>query len=241
MAYSKKRPEIYVDFDGTITSADIGDELFREFGRLQPYNSQLRRNEISIEEYWKLLFSTLSPELTRKDVEEYAVNCEIDPYFVRFANFCRSRKLKLSVVSDGFDAYIEPVLYKEKLAWLPVYCNKMIFTENGPPVPVYPYASESCSCPCASCKRNSVLANTGPDCITVFIGDGFSDFCAAEHSDIVFAKKNLAAYCNEHRIPHYPFHTFFDVQRIMENILNRGGLRKRHQAELKRKKAFETE
>jgi 2-hydroxy-3-keto-5-methylthiopentenyl-1-phosphate phosphatase len=94
---------------------------------------------------------------------------------------------------------------------------------------------------CASCKRNSILSNTDDDTVVIYIGDDYSDFCGAEHSDIVFAKKNLAAYCNENKIPHYPYSNFFDILRITKDIINKKKYKFRHQARIKRKQAFEAE
>jgi 2,3-diketo-5-methylthio-1-phosphopentane phosphatase len=233
---------VYTDFDGTIARKDIGDELFKEMGKFQPYNDMLKAGDINIKEYWEILFENLRKDVAPALVEEFALGCEIDPYFPKFVRFCRNNNIPLAVVSDGFDAYIRPLLRAHDLDWLPVYCNEMIFpAEGGPPRPHYPYASESCECFCASCKRNSVVAHTPPDRKIVFIGDGYSDYCAAEHADIVFAKRFLAAYCNEHRLPHHTFKTFFDVLKIFKSVLPRKKLKVRHQAMLKRKKAFETE
>ncbi|MFP4527433.1 MAG: MtnX-like HAD-IB family phosphatase [Candidatus Kapaibacterium sp.] len=232
---------VYVDFDGTITRKDIGDELFIRMGEFEPYNSMLKAREIDIKEYWRILFEKLRPEATPESIEQFALSCEIDPYFSKFAEFCREQGIPIAIVSDGFDSYIRPILEAHGLDWIDVYCNEMVFADGSRPRPHYPYASESCECFCASCKRNSVVTRTPPDRLIAFIGDGYSDYCAAEHADIVFAKRYLAAYCNEHRLPHYTFKTFFDVLKIFKSVLPRKKLKERHQAMLKRKKAFETE
>ena len=75
----------------------------------------------------------------------------------------------------------------------------------------------------------------------VYIGDGRSDTCAASHADIIFAKGALAAFCNERRIPHYTFHTFFDVVRIFKKIVGTKQMKHRRQAELMSKKSVEVE
>jgi 2-hydroxy-3-keto-5-methylthiopentenyl-1-phosphate phosphatase len=46
---------------------------------------------------------------------------------------------------------------------------------------------------------------------TVFIGDGYSDTCAAHEADLLFAKKDLALYCLEKHIPFTEYDTFDDV------------------------------
>ncbi|MDQ1265330.1 MAG: 2-hydroxy-3-keto-5-methylthiopentenyl-phosphate phosphatase, partial [Bacteroidota bacterium] len=74
--------------------------------------------------------------------------------------------------------------------------------------------------------------------IITFIGDGYSDFCAAEHSDIIFAKKSLAANCNKNKLPHYPYSNFFDVSRIFRDIIPKGKIKARNQARQLRNRAF---
>jgi 2-hydroxy-3-keto-5-methylthiopentenyl-1-phosphate phosphatase len=236
----KKNLYIFTDFDGTITIKDIGDELFKEFGLFEPYNTQLRNGILKIEDYWKILCSGLKKGINEKIITEYAGNFEIDPYFKKFTDYCRDNSIPLAVVSDGFDSYINPVMKKIGAEWIPVHCNKMIF-ENGNITPYYPMANESCNCPCASCKRNIILSEVPEDAIITFIGDGYSDYCAAEHTDIIFAKKELAAYCNEKKLPHYPFSSFFDIYKIITEIIPKKKLKQRNQAKQLRKKAYEIE
>jgi 2-hydroxy-3-keto-5-methylthiopentenyl-1-phosphate phosphatase len=232
---------VFVDFDGTITKKDIGDEIFKEFGEFEPYHTLLYEEKLNISEYWHIVCSKLRANITDFDIRTYAVECETDKYFNSFAEFCRKGDIPISVVSDGFESYIIPILEREGLGWLKVLCNKLDFKKGGGAIPFFPYASESCKCACASCKRNAVLSNVPPENIIIFIGDGWSDFCAAEHADIIFAKNKLAAHCNETRIPHYPFRTFFDVERILKKIILNNDAKTRHQAQLLRKKAFEIE
>jgi len=232
---------VFTDFDGTITKKDLGDEIFKVYGEFEPYNSRIKNDEMGIHEYWNVLCDKLRPGVTRETIVEFARAQETDTNFPAFVNFCEENNIPVSVISDGFDVYIHEVLGNLNLGHLPLYCNQLIFEGNNNPKPVFPRATESCTCKCASCKRNSMLANLPPDTVIVYIGDGFSDFCAAEHADIIFAKKELAAHCNEHKIPHYPWQNFFDVTRIMKNILRDGKYKIRNQAEMNRKRAFETE
>ncbi|MBI5326137.1 MAG: MtnX-like HAD-IB family phosphatase [Ignavibacteriae bacterium] len=232
---------VFCDFDGTITKPDIGDELFKVYGSFEPYHSQLKEGKLNIKNYWQKVCSELKPGTNAEIIKKFAEDAEVDSYFREFAVFCEDNNIPLSILSDGFDVYINPVMKKLELERISIYCNILKFCNGSPPVPVYPYASESCDCMCASCKRNSMLNNVDDDTVIVYVGDDYSDFCGAEHSDIVFAKKNLAAYCNENRIPHYPYSTFFDILRIMKDILKKKKYKIRHQAKIKRKQAFEAE
>lgn len=231
---------VFVDFDGTITKFDIGDALFMDFGQFEPWHSLLVEGKLKIRDYWHKLAENLDPGLTKETFAKYAIKHEIDAYFIKFADYCRNSGINISIVSDGFDIYIEPILKHYGLEWIPFSANKLRIAD-GKYIPEFPGASESCNCLCASCKRNAVLANFASEDVYVFIGDGYSDYCAAEHCDIVFAKRHLAAYCNSNRIPHYTYSSFFDVYRILKKLLETGKFSKRHQAFLKRKKAFEIE
>lgn len=232
---------IYTDFDGTITQLDLGDDLFIKHGTFEPYHSQLISGELHIAEYWKILCKSLGNEISSEFIAKYAESQPTDAYFAEFAEFCKENNFPLAVVSDGFDVYIKPVLAKLGLSDLPAYCNTMNFDEEGYAVPHYPRASESCNCLVASCKRNAILAKTPPEAVIVYIGDGYSDYCGAEHSDIIFAKKHLAAYCFKNKLPHHTFKTFFDVKQILKKLIRENRLKPRHQAFLKRKAAFEAE
>lgn len=238
--YTQQDLLIFCDFDGTITRRDLGDEVFRQYMSINLLQRRLVSRELAIADYWQQLCANLPPSATEESMVEFALAEETDPYFRPFVEFCRESSIPLHIVSDGFSTYIRPVLEREGAGDIPRFCNQLLFGP-GTPEPMFPLASESCNCLCASCKRNAVLSMSADDSIIVFIGDGYSDFCAAEHADIIFAKSNLAAYCTRNRIPHYPFHTFFDVTRILKKLIAERSLRPRHQARLKRKEAFETE
>lgn len=230
----------FVDFDGTICLDDLGDKIFIELGTFEPYHSQLVNKEISIKEYWKRLCDTLNGESSLNDIKQIASKSEIDYYFKDFYTWIKENNFDVCIVSDGFSIYIDEVLKKYNLENITRYCNEMRVLDQKI-YPHFPEAQETCNCLSASCKRNIVLNNSNDEDIIVYIGDGYSDFCPAEHSDIVFAKKNLAAYCNEEKIPHYPFKNFFEIKSIMMDTLKKRKIKKRNIASINRKNAFERE
>lgn len=234
---SNKKLYIYTDFDGTITKKDLGDEIFKVFGKFEPYHSMLLAGEMKIDQYWKTLLEEIVAD--ENDIIKFANEAETDAYFKEFSEYCKINNIPFAVVSDGFDTYIKTVLSKLN-ADVKVFSNSINWNVS-PPLPHFPGAAEACTCLCASCKKNYLLVNTPPDDIIVYIGDGYSDFCAAEYSDIVFAKGKLAKYCNENKIPHHTYKTFFDVKQIMIKLISSGRIKQRHQAYLKRKAAFEIE
>ncbi|MDD3124314.1 MAG: MtnX-like HAD-IB family phosphatase [Candidatus Kapabacteria bacterium] len=238
----KKRDiSIFCDFDGTIATKDIGNEIVIACGEFQPWNDLLKAGKMDIKDYWRKVLSTMRLETSPEEFfREFVKTIDIDANFGMFVAFCRENDIKLSIISDGFKNYILPFLEYNGIDGVKVYANEIEYTPSGL-IPHYYGASDGCECMCASCKRNTILSTTPPDDIIAYIGDGFSDLCGAEHSDIVFAKQVLSHYCNEKKIPHYNFKNFFDVTRIFRNIIGKNDFRVRHQAFLARKHAFECE
>ena len=232
---------IFCDFDGTIASSDIGDALFDRFGEREPWHGQLMRRELHIRDYWRRVVEQLRDPITSEGLDEFLQSIPVTPGFHELLDLARTRELPFTVVSDGFDIYIRRYLALHGAGDVEVFSNHAELTPAGGLEISYPYAADGCDCMCATCKRNIVLLRAEPEARIVYIGDGVSDFCPAEHADIIFAKSRLAAYCNEHRLPHYPFSTLSDVAYQIRLLLDRKRIRSRHQAAIKRKQAFEQE
>lgn len=232
---------IFCDFDGTISALDIGDDFFRTFSRQEPWHSRLLEGKISIRDYWRVVAEEVDRPLTEAILDDYVRTIPIDPGAHELLELARAEGIPFTVVSDGFDFYIRRFLADHGLEGVETFCNRADLTDDGRLVMSFPYAAEGCECISAACKRNIVLRSVAPDVRVIYIGDGRSDFCPAEHADVIFAKKHLAAYCNANRLPHYPFRTLSDVARQLRLLLDRRRLRPRHQAQLRRKSAWEAE
>ncbi len=233
---------IFCDFDGTIASVDVGVELFRTFGSVEPWLSLADSGALPIAEYWHSVAGALRKPVALAELDAYLCTVEVDAGFASLLAFARGQDIPFTVVSDGLDLYVGPVLARHDAADVPYFCNHAELDADGAMQVSFPHQSESC---CGrftvSCKRNVVLGNAHPDARIVYIGDGLSDVCPADHADIIFAKGTLAAYCNAERLPHYPFKTLADVERQLRLLLQRRRIRPRHQAALRRKGAWETE
>jgi len=206
---------IFCDFDGTVTLKDSGDLFFQTFSQFEPYHSLLLEGKSTVREYYRSVVEHLPHPLKLTEVDKFVDTLEIDPYFVRFTNFCKSEQIPLMIISDGFQIYIEKILEKYQIH-VPVLSNhlKSIGSKYEP---IFPFAVEGCECFCASCKRNAMLSNHSIEDIVVYIGDGRSDFCPVQYADIVFAKGSLDTYCAQNHISYYPFKSFFDVQTLLEH------------------------
>jgi len=230
--------KIFIDFDGTITTADVGAGLVNTFGDKEKVAEIVKawmENKITSPESWYAMFDTMK-DFSSDKLESFLADYIIDETFPAFVNYCEENKFEIQILSDGFDFYINRLLERENLSHLKVFCNKSRFIDNKP-VPSFPWSDEECKF-CGNCKRNHILTNTGDEDYIVYIGDGYSDKCPIQFCDFVFAKQDLLRYCEMNRITYFPFNNFNDVTGKINELKGKKRIKKRHQAELKRKEIF---
>ena len=234
-----KRFKIFLDFDGTITKNDVGEEIFRKFldeSIVKKIVDDLIADKISSRQCWESLCESASI-LNKTDFDDFILTQEIDPTLHRFVEFCEKQEFQLFVLSDGFDYYIDKILKRENLNQLKVFSNKLILTDDGKLIPSFPYYNADCRSS-SNCKRNHILENSSEDDYTVFIGDGNSDIDAIQYVDFIFAKDDLLKFCEVQRITYLSFKDFNEVIVRLNELVSKKRLKKRHQAELKRREAF---
>lgn len=239
MESEKRVFKVFVDFDGTITRQDIGEEMFLKFGDPKKAYEIIKvwmNDEISSTKMWELLCKTVKG-FDQKVFAEFLESMELDPAFKLFLDYCKTNDIEVTVLSDGMDIYIDPVLKREGLDHLRVFTNKISIDENNNLIPSFPFTDEECK-DCANCKRNHVITYSADDDYSIYIGDGLSDKCAAQFCDFIFAKSSLLKYCEKNRISYFPFRNFNDVIKRVDELVNKKRLKKRHQAFLKRKEVY---
>ena len=230
--------KIFCDFDGTISTKDVGEHMFLEFGDSDKAYSIFHRwvrKEIDSAQEWTELLE-LVKDLTEDQFDSFLEIIEIVYGFKEFVQFCDHNNLDLIILSDGMDYYIKKILDSNGFDNLVFHSNKMIFTDEGPKAS-FPHSDEECK-DCANCKRNHIIENSSDEDITIYIGDGYSDTCPVQYVDFIFAKKTLLKFCEKERISYYPFKNFKDVVNRIKPLLEKKHIKKRHQAELKRKAVY---
>lgn len=202
---------IAVDFDGTVTEIDLLDTLARTFGDPNVYAEVDRGLDAGRLTLRQVITREFEP--VRKPLEE-VVDWELEhvrirPGFREFVEEAQARGWRTAIVSSGFHELIEPILEREGVD-VELFANRVEPSPEGWRVQWrYEQSCESCG---ESCKRSIVqeLAGGGE---LVYVGDGYSDRCAAEASDRVFATHGLAEYLDERGIPYERFADFHDVVR----------------------------
>jgi 2,3-diketo-5-methylthio-1-phosphopentane phosphatase len=236
---STNKFKVFVDFDGTITEFDVGEAIFREFGSAPETDkivADLLSSKITARKCWELLFATIK-QIDVDRFDEFIDSMNIDPTFHQFNEYCSDNDIDVFVLSDGFDYYINRILKKENLNHIKLFANSLIINENNEFVPSFPYFDIECQTS-ANCKRNHILDNSGEEEFTVYIGDGNSDKYSTQFCDFIFAKDDLLKYCEKERITFFPFKNFEDIIVRLESLRTKKRLKKRYQAELKRKEVY---
>jgi 2,3-diketo-5-methylthio-1-phosphopentane phosphatase len=230
-----------MDFDGTVTQQDVGEEVFRKFAEEEKVNiiiDDLLNDRISSRECWIKLCSAV-PSVNKNEFDDFIVNISLDPTFEKFKDYCKNENFKLYILSDGFDYYIDKIFEKNEINGLTVYSNHLEIVD-GKLIPSFPYYDEA-SFSSANCKRNHIINHSSEEDFTVFIGDGNSDKDSIEYCDFIFAKDDLLKFCEKERITYFPFKNFDNVIKKLDELKERKRLKKRLRAHLKRQQAYTTE
>jgi 2-hydroxy-3-keto-5-methylthiopentenyl-1-phosphate phosphatase len=192
---------LVVDWDGTITVQDSLVQVIHEFGdaallaELEPRVGV----DLTLHEEIALEFEAISAPLD--EVVAWVVdNVEVRPGLQELA------ALDPLVVSAGFHELIEPVLAREGVE-LEVLANRV---EAGPDGWSVRFRDEVACLTCGEpCKRGSVAAPY------VYVGDGYSDRCAALAADRVLARDALASFLRERGAPFEEFGDLRDVATLV--------------------------
>ena len=182
---------ILCDFDGTVCTVDMGNEVLNRFTDegWKEIDRAYCANEIGSRVAYTQISSLFSG--TKLQMLEFVRDRErIDPYFSDFYFFCKEMGFDLKIVSDGLDVYIDAILTKYNLRDIEFFSNVAVFHGNGNLTIEFPRMNDQCE-KCGTCK-SAILESYRPvyDRV-IYVGNGFSDVCPARNADLVFAKEVL--------------------------------------------------
>ncbi len=211
---------ILCDFDGTISVEDVIDSLLDRFGRpgWEVLEQDWRAGRIGSRECMSGQVDLL--QMTRPQLDAHLAGLWIDHAFPGFVAKARALNVPIRVVSDGLDYAIHQILGRYGLDDLPLAANHLAPAE--PPKQwqlTSPFQAEGCrsgTCKCACVAQARAAGATR----TLLIGDGASDFCAADRVDFVFAKHRLIEHCRAAGIPYAPITGFEDALELLPRLLD---------------------
>jgi 2-hydroxy-3-keto-5-methylthiopentenyl-1-phosphate phosphatase len=195
---------LVLDWDGTVTVEDGLVLVLREFGdqRLLEELEPRVGVDLTLHEEIALEFASV-----RAPLEEVAAwvreHVHVRPGFHELAERHRP-----TILSSGFVELIEPVLEREGAGGLEIVANHVDARPDGWRVV---WRDEASCAECGEpCKRGALSGDH-----VVYVGDGYSDRCAALSARRVFARDGLAAYLDSRGVAYEPFGDLRDVARAL--------------------------
>jgi 2-hydroxy-3-keto-5-methylthiopentenyl-1-phosphate phosphatase len=145
-------------------------------------------------------------------VAEVVDAARIRPGFSEFVRAAQAGGHRIVVISGGFESIIRPILAQAGADHLPLIAHEARFTPEGTTLEFR--HGEDCQVCGQECKRSVVdeLRNGNP---VAYIGDGFSDRCAAVAADRRFARHSLARDLDRMGLDYTPFEDFHTVREAL--------------------------
>jgi 2,3-diketo-5-methylthio-1-phosphopentane phosphatase len=192
--------QIVVDWDGTVTVRDTLLMVVETFGdpTLEPvFDAALEEGRMTHRQVMEAEFAEVHATLDQA-VAHVVAHAELRPGFAELV-----ARFDPLILSSSFHETIEPVLARVGVS-ARVQANRVDVRPDGWRIR---WDSDS---DCATCGEPCKRASLPPGRV-VYVGDGYSDRCAALAADRVFARDGLAAYLDARNVRYEPFETFFDV------------------------------
>jgi 2-hydroxy-3-keto-5-methylthiopentenyl-1-phosphate phosphatase len=199
-------PRLILDWDGTVTEVDGLHMLLLEFGDRKVFDQMegVLGQSLTLHEVIAREMATITLPLELA-VEFVRRKVTVRPGFREL-----SERYRPAILSSGFVELIEPVLEREGVDGLDVFANRLEARAEGwRPLWRDEAICEACG---EACKRASL--GEGP---VVFVGDGYSDRCAALAADRVFARDGLARYLDERGTAYERFGDLRDVDAALRD------------------------
>lgn len=212
------RPIVLCDFDGTISTKDVSDTIFTKWlqGKWREIDRQWHDGKVSMVHLYEKCWSLV--DASEAELYAFVDEIEIDPGFDGFVRQCKESEVPIYLVSDGFDFYIRRIMSRYGLSDLTFYSNRLSFTEDGRPVLGFHNQHPDCI-QCANCKKFIMDEKRRGADFVIYIGNGLSDRCAAEHADLVFAKDSLLKHCRDNGIACVPYESFTEITEYLTERL----------------------
>ena len=213
----RARPRVVLDWDGTVTEVDSLNMALLEFGDPEVYARAegALGNGMTLKEVIELEFSSVRAPL------DEVVGWMLEHVRVRPGFHELAERYDPLILSSSFVETIEPLLEREGVR-LEVVANRVEARPDGWRVHwnYFGHASsksrpQGCDsrddAVCDHCNEACKRGGLPLDRPLVFVGDGYSDRCAALAADRVFARDGLARYLDERGMDYAPFDDFHDV------------------------------
>lgn len=209
---------ILCDFDGTIAVEDVIDSLLDRYGRPgweileRDWRAGIIGSAVCMAGQVALL------DMSRDELERHLAQLHIDHGFPGFVKATIEHGIPMEIVSDGLDHAIHAILASHGIDSLPTVANHLLQAGEREWSLTSPHSATGCRSGTCKCARAAIAKARGGK--TLLIGDGASDFCAADRVDFVFAKNRLIEHCRAAGIPYVPIASFDEAVELLPSLID---------------------
>jgi 2-hydroxy-3-keto-5-methylthiopentenyl-1-phosphate phosphatase len=206
---------VFFDFDNTITSFDILDDIIQRFS--------INDDWLALEKDWidgkigsrECLAGQLkSVRMTKQALVEYLSGIEVDHFFHRLLGLLKKAGVQPVIVSDSFSFIIRAILQNNGIYGIQIHSNRLRFSKDRL-IPMFAHTNQECK-DCANCKKMHLIKLAKKNKRNIYIGDGLSDVCPAGYADVVFAKGTLWERFKDKKHPCVKFRHLGDVYQFFK-------------------------
>lgn len=209
---------IICDFDGTIAEQDMITSIMRAFVPTEsaPLIAAVQAGELSVRKGVEQMFALIPAEKYPQVVTFAQAHTVVRAGFEAFIHRCSELGWPVTVVSGGFDFFVEPVIQQLSTP-VDVYCNQIEHNGSHLAVRWTVDCDAACEGGCGLCKPSVMRQLQAGGTKFVVIGDGVTDFKAAQAADYVFARASLLDLVRRRQMPASSFETFYDVIQVIDD------------------------
>ncbi len=184
------------------------DRLLAAFGDAAVYDEVERAfdaGEIRLVDDIERKLATVDAPLDEL-VEWLHAHARVRPGWPELVRQARAWGDRVAVVTSSFEELVAPLL-GDTIGEVELVANRLV---RGPDGWEASFASEEVCSACGEpCKRALVAALGAAE--VVYVGDGYSDRCAAEVAQRVFARDGLARHLERQSVAYEPWEDFHDI------------------------------
>lgn len=208
------RTALLLDFDGTAALDNVGMRLIERFARDASWkviDDDYGSGTVGSRTAYRLLEGLLGGG--DRAWRDYALtHHRLDPGLAGLVARAAARGWHVEILSDGLDVYIDALLAREGLSPA-VFSSRISETPRGTRIAT-PHMNPLCG-RCGTCKTSRIEFLSTMGYTVIFVGDGFSDLCAAPKAHRIFAKDILAEHLARTGVAFEPFETLDDVAQAL--------------------------
>jgi 2-hydroxy-3-keto-5-methylthiopentenyl-1-phosphate phosphatase len=207
---------VQCDFDGTVTEEDTSFFLLDVFaqGDWRRLLREYKEHKMSVGEFNTKAFAMVKVDKSTL-LGALEGKVKVRTGFHELVSYCLKKGLRLVIVSNGLDFYIEAVLKDIGLENIEVHAAQAFFYPEGMKVQYVGPDGKRVEDGVKEAYTKSFLKQGYR---VIYVGNGDSDVAPAKYAHHVFATGELLAYCTENNINYKPFETFIDVVSDIDHL-----------------------